>query len=199
MLLAAFMAMAMQAPAAGGAATPAASSGTLETFKSLCVANKSDIGQAVRQAEARNWSAPPDGAMGNFPPGLSQMKNVQVRMLRTPQNTGYFLLTGNDADFLGTGHPGHNAACILVGANLGAVDDTATADMKRWMGEEGGFADGSSLVYAYTEKDGRRTYISKDQDKEAKEAFDSGKLNIVALVSQGPVKLMIYIVPTQAN
>jgi hypothetical protein len=198
MLLAALMAMSVDASAAEGAAGPAAP-GTLEMFKALCIANEGRGADAIRRADAMKWSAPPTTAMTNLPPMIQQMQNLQVRMLRQPDNSGYVLMTATGADILSSGHPAPNAACMVMGIKPGAADQGIKADTAAWMGAQPVVVGQAMSIYAYTEKNGARSYMTKDQDSEVRQAFGSGKLKIVALDVESGANLMIYIVPTQAN
>jgi hypothetical protein len=199
MLLAAVMALAMEAPAAGAAGSRPAP-GTLEMFRSLCVANESQMGEAIRRADAMRWIAPPKEAMDGVPPMMKQMHNLQVRMFRQSDGGGYVLMTGNDVDLLNSGHPPPNASCIVMGINRGAADTAIKTDTSAWMGAQPIAAGGSMFIYAYTEKNGARTYLSDAQERETREAFDGGKLKVVALDAEPTASLLLYIVPTpQAN
>jgi hypothetical protein len=198
MLLAALMAMAMQGPTAGAAAQGSALSGTLDTFKALCLASRAKGDAAVKSAEALGWTSPPSAMMANMPPTMKDMKNVQLRM-SAPGKGSYVLITGNDADITNSGHPPSNDTCMVMGVNVGAADSTLKADVAKWMGGEPSATSGPLTIYGYTESAGARTILNYAQDKEAQQAFDKGQLYVVGLASQDPVNLIIYVVPTQAK
>jgi hypothetical protein len=198
MLLAALMAMAMQAPAAGGAAATAAP-GTLEIFKSLCIATEGKGDDAIRRADALNWAAPPRDKWPPIPAALSTMQNIQVRIERPAAEggAGYALLTGNGADILKTGTAPANAMCFIMGRGVGPADRNLKADVQAWMGNQTPVPGGTTLIYAYTEKNAVRTFLTKDDEVRA--ALSKGNLKVVAFESDGSTTIMMYIVPTQAN
>jgi hypothetical protein len=198
MLIAALMAMAIDAPAAGGGDSPAAS-GTLEMFKALCVSSEARSEETIRQADALKWFAPTPEAMANLPPMIKLMTNLQVRMVRQADNSGFVLMTGNGVDLLSTGKPPPNATCMVMGINPGDADRAIKPQTSAWLGAQPVLGAGSMQVYAFTEANGARAFMTSVEDREAREAFDSGKLKIVALDVEPTESLLIYIVPTQAK
>ncbi len=198
MLLAALMAMAVSASGTDGA-TPTAASGTLEMFKALCVTSEARGEETIRRADALKWFTPPPEAMANLPPMIKLMTNLQVRMVRQADNSGFVLMTGNGVDLLSTGKPPPNATCMVMGINPGDADRAIKPQTSAWLGAQPVLGAGSMQVYAFTEANGARAFMTSADDREAREAFESGKLKIVALDVQPMESLLIYIVPTQAN
>jgi hypothetical protein len=197
MLLAALMAMAIDVPTSDGAAGPALS-GTLETFKTLCIASRAKGDAALKSADARGWAPPPPAMLANMPPTMKEMKNVQLRV-SAAGNVTYVLITGSDVDITNSGHPPPNDTCMVMGINVGTADSNLKADVATWMGGEPSATSGPLTIYGFTENAGARTILKYTQDKEAQQAFDKGQLYVVGLASQDPVNLIIYVVPTQAK
>jgi hypothetical protein len=174
--------------------------GTLEAFKALCVANNAQSAGAIQTAEKLNWYAVPQELLPVLAPDIALMKEAQTRMLSAPGGV-YILLAGKSSGMSGpAGRPIPTAVCMVIGANVDPSDAALQADVTKWIGGEPADTSPDTAIYTYyTAANGVRAVLQRGQEKEARKVLDDGKANIIMLRFNNRTRMLIQIVPIQAN
>jgi hypothetical protein len=197
MLLAALMAMAMQAQPAGGA-TGTAAPGTMAMFRKLC---GDDAGvNAIRTADAMGWKPPPSNFLDGAPEPIKQGRNIQGRLSSADIETSeFFVMTADGISALGVG-PTVDRICLIGGNKLGAVDQNLKRDIAQWLGaQQPSTTSADGDIYIFTDKSGSRKIFHEEDRGDAQAALKSGEAKTVIVGATGGVSLVLYMVPTQAN